>query len=73
MSDYPENIRPERVIEFTEVMAVSAGKNPADVDRLKNRIREVLDFHSAVEEEDKEIEVISQLRKRMFPSGPQML
>ena len=46
MRDYSEDIRPERVIEFTEIMAVSAGRNPSDVDRLKNRIREVLDFHS---------------------------
>ena len=32
-----------------------------------------MDFHAALTEDDKEVEVISQLRTRMSPSGPQML
>ncbi|PSN39091.1 GTP-binding protein 10 [Blattella germanica] len=73
VSDYSDDIRPERVLEFSEVMAISANNNPTDVERLKYRIRELLDFHSSLKEDDKEIEVISHLRKRMSPTGPQML
>ncbi|KAJ9573958.1 hypothetical protein L9F63_008648, partial [Diploptera punctata] len=73
ISDYPENMRPERAIEFTDIMALSIETNRADVKKLKYRLREVLDFHSALYEDDKETELISDLRTRMSPSGPQMI
>lgn len=71
--DYPEELRPERLFNFTEVIAISADTDPRGVEELKHRIREVLDFHAALKQEDLETDVISALRAQMVPKGPQML
>jgi hypothetical protein len=73
VGDYPEELRPERVFNFTEVMAISADTDPRGVEKLKHRIREVLDFHAALKQEDLETNVIATLRAQMTPKGPQML
>jgi hypothetical protein len=71
--DYPEELRPERSFNFTEVMAISADTDPRGVEKLKHRLREVLDFHAALKQEDIETNVISTLEAQMIPKGPQML
>lgn len=73
VGDYPEELRPERVLNFTEVMAISADTDPRGVEQLKHRIREELDFHAALKQEDLETSVIATLRAQMAPKGPQML
>ncbi|PNF37440.1 GTP-binding protein 10 [Cryptotermes secundus] len=73
VGDYPEELRPERVLDFTEVMAISADTDPIGVEKLKHRIREVLDFHAALKQKDVETSVIATLRAQMAPKGPQML
>jgi hypothetical protein len=73
VGDYPEELRPERVLDFTGVMAISADKDPRGVEKLKHRIREVLDFHAMLQQKDLETEVIATLRAQMIPKGPQML
>lgn len=73
VSDYPEELRPERVLNFTEVMAISADTDPRGVEELKHIIREELDFHAALKQEDLETNMIAKLRAQMAPKGPQML
>jgi len=73
VGDYPEELRPERVLNFTDVVAISADKDPRGVERLKHRVREVLDFYAALRQEDLETKVVSTLRAQMTPKGPQML
>jgi hypothetical protein len=73
VGDYPEELRPERAFNFTEVMAISADTDPRGVEKLKHRIREKLDFHAALKQEDVETTVIATLRAQMAPKGPQVL
>ena len=73
VGDYPEELRPERVLNFTDVVAISADKDPRGVEKLKHRVREVLDFYAALRQEDLETKVVSTLRAQMTPKGPQML
>jgi hypothetical protein len=73
VGDYPENLRPERVLNFMEVLAISADKDPRGVEKLKHRIRDKLDFHAALQQEDLETNAIATLRAQMNPKGPQML
>lgn len=73
VGDYPEELRPERLLNFMDVATISADKDPSGVEKLKHRIREVLDFHAALGQEDLETKVIAKLRGQMSPKGPQML
>lgn len=73
IGDYPEELRPERVLNFTDVVAISADKDPRGVEKLKHRIREVLDFYASLQQEDSETKVVAMLRAQMTPKGPQML
>lgn len=73
VGDYPEELRPERVLNFTDVVAISADKDPRGVEKLKHRVREVLDFYAALQQEDLETKVVATLRAQMNPKGPQML
>ncbi|XP_021930492.1 GTP-binding protein 10 homolog isoform X3 [Zootermopsis nevadensis] len=73
VGEYPEELRPERVLNFTEVIAISADKDTRGVEKLKHRIRDELDFHAALQKKDLETEVIATLRAQMNPKGPQML
>jgi hypothetical protein len=73
VGDYPEELRPERVLNFMDVVAISADKDPRGVEKLKHRLREVLDFCAALQKEDLETKVVATLRAQMSPKGPQML
>jgi hypothetical protein len=73
VGDYPEELRPERVLNFTEVIPISADKDSRGVEKLKHRIRDQLDFQAALQQEDVETKVIATLRAQMNPKGPQML
>lgn len=73
VGDYPEELRPEQVLNFTDVIAISADKDPSGVEKLKHRVRELLDFHAALRQEDLETKAVATLRAQMTPKGPQML
>lgn len=73
VGDYPEELRPERVLNFTDVVAISADKDPRGIEKLKHRVREVLDFYAALRQEDLETKAVATLRAQMTPKGPQML
>jgi hypothetical protein len=74
VGEYPEDVRPDRVLNFTDVLPISADKDPRGIEKLKHRIRDELDFQAALrQEEDLETKVIATLRAQMDPKGPQML
>ncbi|XP_069690664.1 GTP-binding protein 10 homolog isoform X2 [Periplaneta americana] len=73
IGDFPEEMRPERTLDFTDIITISANGDLKSVERVKNRIREILDFHAMLQKEDKETDVIAELRAQMSPKGPQML
>lgn len=73
VGDYPEELRPERVLSFMDIVAISADKDPRGVEKLKHRVREVLDFYAALRQEDTETKAIAALRAQMTLKGPQML
>jgi hypothetical protein len=73
VGDYPEELRPERVLKFMDIVAISADKDPRGVEKLKHRVREVLDFYAALGQEDTETKAVATLRAQMTLKGPQML
>jgi len=73
VGDYPEELRPERVLNFMDIVAISADKDARGVEKLKHRVREVLDFYAALRQEDTETKAVATLRAQMTPKGPQML
>jgi Obg family GTPase CgtA len=40
---YPDNIRPENVLKFTDILTISAKEKLEDVELVKNRVRKLID------------------------------
>ncbi|KAK4293348.1 hypothetical protein Pmani_033954 [Petrolisthes manimaculis] len=52
---FPEEYRPERWVNFSDVVPCSAKENPASIEHLKQRLRHLLDFHHADIDSDREL------------------
>ncbi|CAH1993901.1 unnamed protein product [Acanthoscelides obtectus] len=50
--DYPSEIRPENILKFCDIIPVSAKERPADVEYVKNRLRNLLDVLAELEQQE---------------------
>lgn len=66
VSTYKEDFRPNNPINFADTLAISAKENQSDVQRVKTRLRNLLDLMSEPESED----VYSELKKPFVEKGP---
>ena len=58
-----EKLRPETVMTFSEIIPISA-KKKHQTDRLKSRLRSLLDFYADLEKEEDQKYIKQQQRKR---------
>lgn len=54
LKNFSDEIRPQRIIQFDDVIPIAA-KKANNIEKLKNRIRTLLDFYAEKESEDKQL------------------
>lgn len=66
---YPDEIRPSKAIKFDNILKISAKNEPADVERIKTIVREMLDIN---EELNNTIEQksLDELKTKLKEHGP---
>ncbi|KAF2885189.1 hypothetical protein ILUMI_20986 [Ignelater luminosus] len=74
--DYPEEVRPEKALEFDEILAISAKEGGEDIQLVKDKIRDILDVHAEIARE-KELEqnadMMHNLRESLKEKGPRLV
>lgn len=74
--DYPEEVRPEKPLEFEDVLAISAKEGAEDIDLVKSRVRQTLDVHAELEREaelQKGAELMGNIKENLRERGPQLV
>jgi hypothetical protein len=69
----PDMFRPEKLLEFRDVIPISAASDPASVERLKWRVREVMDEPGDDELSEKSDELIVSTDERMREYQPSIV
>ncbi|XP_044266666.1 GTP-binding protein 10 homolog [Tribolium madens] len=71
---YPEEMRPENFLKFSEVMAISAKEKSDDVEAVKQRLRRMLDVLAQLEQDDSKIyDVYKDVRNNLTEKGPRLV
>lgn len=60
--DVPETLRPNCLLKFDDILAISALHDQNSVEKVKKRIREVIDYYAALANADKEFELLQSIR-----------
>ncbi|XP_018574706.1 GTP-binding protein 10 homolog isoform X2 [Anoplophora glabripennis] len=74
--NYPEEMRPNKILKFCDIIPMSAKESTGDVDLVKDRLRKLLDVLADLEaeEEDKEkADLYGKMRKSMVERGPSLV
>lgn len=70
----PEDMRPELPIKFDEIMRISAKNAPEDVERVKERLRHLLDCYAEQElENDDNAEMYNKMSDLVAERGPKLI
>lgn len=72
MEQVPEEMRPCRVLEFDDIIPISAKTNPADVINLKYELRKFIDLNAADDLAEMEENFVKNLWWKMKESGPRL-
>ncbi|CAG9814062.1 unnamed protein product, partial [Phaedon cochleariae] len=69
---YPEEMRPNKTLNFCDIIPISAKEHPDDVEHVKQKLRKLLDVLAELEkeEEDQSTEIIENVRKSLKEKGP---
>jgi GTPase involved in cell partitioning and DNA repair len=73
---YPDNIRPENVLKFTDILTISAKEKLEDVELVKNRVRKLIDVMVQLEnsEDVSNIhDVYNNLKDALSEKGPNLV
>lgn len=72
--EYPHEMRPERPIKFSEIMAISAKERADDIDQVKVALRHILDVADELEQKENDsAEILHQLKESMHEKGPRLV
>ena len=71
-SEVPAEIRPNRTLEFDEVIPISAKTNPDDVINLKYELRKFIDLNACDNFEEQEQRFIKSIEWKLKEYGPRM-
>lgn len=70
----PEDMRPEVPIKFDEIMRISAKNAPEDVERVKERLRHLLDCYAEQEQEDNDsADMYNKMSGLVAERGPKLI
>nr|CAD7578803.1 unnamed protein product [Timema californicum] len=72
---FPELLRPKQPLQFDSVMAISALSDPESVSRVKQRLRELLDFYAEQSRAlaEQESRLMEQVRASVVEAGPRLV
>ncbi|ENN74408.1 GTP-binding protein 10 homolog [Dendroctonus ponderosae] len=70
ISTYKEDLKPNKPINFTDILAISAKESQSDVLKVKTRLRNLLDLVSELNESSDSEDVYSDLKKPFVEKGP---
>nr|CAD7261253.1 unnamed protein product [Timema shepardi] len=72
---FPELLRPKHPLQFDSVMAISALSDPESVSRVKQRLRELLDFYAEQSRAlaEQESMLLEQVRASVMEAGPRLV
>lgn len=74
--DYPEEVRPEKALEFDEILAISAKESGEDIQLVKDKIRDILDVQAEIAREqelEQNAEMMRNLKETLKEKGPQLV
>lgn len=69
-------MRPDRIIQFDEVLAISAMKNSEDGERVKESVRRILDLNYDIDTMDETLQKEEEIVKRtqhIRNAGPRLM
>ncbi|KAL1512507.1 hypothetical protein ABEB36_002089 [Hypothenemus hampei] len=69
VSTYEENMRPNNVLKFADIIAISAKENEKDVKTLKNKLRILLDVMSEMQDSE-QVDIYSATKESFREKGP---
>ncbi|CAG2069519.1 unnamed protein product, partial [Timema podura] len=72
---FSEPLRPKHPLQFDSVMAISALSDPEGVSRVKQRLRELLDFYAEQSRvlAEQESRLLEQLTANVMEAGPRLV
>jgi DNA-binding TFAR19-related protein (PDSD5 family) len=73
---YPDNIRPENVLKFTDILTISAKEKLEDVELVKNRVRKLIDVMVQLENSENVSnihDVYNNLKDALSEKGPNLV
>lgn len=67
-------MRPEVALKFDDIMAISAKNRSTDIETLKNRLRDILDYYAETEDtQNDNAELYSKMRGAVAERGPKLV
>ncbi|XP_050302015.1 GTP-binding protein 10 homolog [Anthonomus grandis grandis] len=72
MSKYDENRRPTRILNFADIIPISAKERESDIEKVKNRLRTLLDVLSDLERNEPD-DLYGELKGQMTERGPRLV
>lgn len=75
LSDYEEKMRPKNVIQFCDIVPISAKSNQGDVELVKQKLRNILDVMADLEQDsdDRNLELYDEVKEKIREKGPQLI
>lgn len=76
MTDYPEEYRPTRPLIFDDVVPMSAKAGGEGVEYLKSRLRQLLDLHAEMlneEQIEENAKLLNKTQEKLREKGPRLV
>ncbi|XP_066143308.1 GTP-binding protein 10 homolog [Euwallacea fornicatus] len=73
ISSYSEEMRPKNILQFTDVLPISAKTNDHDIKKVKNRLRAILDVMSELSAKEEVPDLYNDTRQLLTERGPSLV
>lgn len=70
VSEYNDDIRPIKLLNFADILAISAKEDKSDIKKVKLRLRALLDVLAELEGESEESDLYKTTKEALKEKGP---